>query len=53
MWTRFMWLILAALLILWVIGVFIAPFGGNLIHLLLAIAFVILLLNLLTGKREV
>lgn len=47
-----LWTILVVLLILWLIG-----FGtgavGNLIHIVLVVALVILLIQLLTGRRTV
>ena len=38
------------LLVLWLLG-FIGGVGGGLIHLLLAVAVVILILQLITGRR--
>lgn len=38
------------LLVLWLLG-FIGGIGGGLIHLLLAVALVILILQLITGRR--
>jgi hypothetical protein len=38
-------------LILWLLGGFIVPVGGNLIHLLLVIAVIILIVNLISGRR--
>jgi len=45
-----LWTIFAVLLILWLLG-FGFHVGGSLIHLLLVIALIVLVLNLLTGKR--
>jgi hypothetical protein len=45
-----LWTIFAVLLILWLLG-FGYHVGGSLIHLLLAVALIVLVLNLLTGKR--
>lgn len=39
------------LLILWLIGFIVMPIGGSLIHLLLAIAVVVIVIQLLTGRR--
>ncbi|HYE16626.1 MAG TPA: lmo0937 family membrane protein [Pyrinomonadaceae bacterium] len=47
-----LWTILVVLLVLWLLGL-IANIGGGLIHLLLVIAAVILVINLLTGRRTV
>jgi hypothetical protein len=38
-------------LILWLLG-FIGHFGGQLIHLILVIAVVILIINLISGRRS-
>ena len=46
-----LWTIFVILLILWLLGGFIIPFGGNLIHILLVIAVVILIINLISGRR--
>jgi hypothetical protein len=46
-----LWTIFVVLLILWLLG-FIAHFGGALIHLLLVIAVVVLIVNLITGRRS-
>jgi hypothetical protein len=47
-----LWIIVAVLLVLWLLG-FIAHVGGGLIHLLLVIALVVFVINLLTGRRTV
>jgi hypothetical protein len=47
-----LWTIFAVLLILWLLG-FSFHVGGALIHLLLVIAVVVLLVNLITGRRAV
>jgi len=47
-----LWTILVVLLILWLIG-FSTGVVGNLIHLVLVIALVLLVINLLTGRRTV
>ena len=43
--------IVIILVLLWLIGAFIAPFGGGLIHLLLFVILVVVVLRLLQGKR--
>ena len=43
-------LLIGIVLVLWLIG-FISQWGGGLIHLLLLIAGVILVLDLLSGRR--
>ncbi len=43
--------ILVIVLILWLLGAFIIPFAGNLIHLLLVILLVVVVLRVLQGRR--
>jgi hypothetical protein len=45
-----LWTILAIILVLWLLG-FVGSVGGSLIHLLLVVAAVVLLVQLLTGRR--
>lgn len=45
-----LWTIFAILLVLWLVGM-IGHIGGGLIHLLLVVAAVVLLFNLLAGRR--
>ena len=47
-----LWTILVVLLILWLLG-FSFHVGGGLIHLLLVIAVVVLVFNLISGRRTV
>jgi hypothetical protein len=47
-----LWTILVILLVLWLLG-FVTHVGGGLIHLLLVIAAIVLIVNLLTGRRSV
>ncbi|MBA3321468.1 MAG: lmo0937 family membrane protein [Pyrinomonadaceae bacterium] len=47
-----LWTILVVLLILWLLG-FGFGVAGNLIHIILVVALVVLLINLLTGRRTV
>ena len=47
-----LWTILVILLVLWLVGL-LAHVGGGLIHLLLVIAAIVLIINLLTGRRAV
>ncbi|AJR25967.1 hypothetical protein A0J57_04920 [Sphingobium sp. 22B] len=46
-----LWTILIILLILWALGAFIVPVGGGLIHLLLVLALVVLVYQLVAGRR--
>jgi hypothetical protein len=47
-----LWTILVVLLVLWLLG-FAFKVGGSLIHLLLVLAVVVLVIQLLTGRRVV
>jgi uncharacterized protein DUF5670 len=47
-----LWTIFVILLILWLLG-FSFHIAGGLIHILLVIAVVVLLFNLITGRRAV
>jgi hypothetical protein len=47
-----LWTIFVVLLILWLLG-FTLHVGGALIHLILVIAVVVLIVNLITGRRVV
>ena len=46
------WTIVAVLLILWLLG-FSLSIGGGLIHILLVVALVVIVINLLSGRRSV
>ena len=46
-----LWIVVAVLLVLWLLG-FITSFGGSLIHILLVIILIIVIVQLLTGKRK-
>ncbi|MGJ3508688.1 lmo0937 family membrane protein [Enemella sp. A6] len=50
--ARILWIVLAVIVALWLIG-FIADIVGGLIHLLLVVAVIILVINLITGRRNV
>jgi hypothetical protein len=43
--------IVVVLLILWLLGAFIAPIGSDLIHLLLVVVLVVVVARLLQGRR--
>ncbi len=45
-----LWTIVAVLLILWLLG-FSLSFGGGLIHLLLVVALIVVVINLINGRR--
>jgi hypothetical protein len=48
-----LWTIFVILLILWLVGIVSSYTLGGFIHLLLVIALVVLLINLITGRRPV
>ncbi len=43
--------IVLVLLLLWLLGAFVVPFGGDLIHLLLLVILVVIILRLVQGRR--
>ena len=45
-----LWTIIVILVVLWLLG-FLTHVGGGLIHLLLVIAVVVLIINLIQGRR--
>ena len=47
-----LWPILVILLVLWLLG-FLTHVGGGMIHLLLVIAAIVLVINLVSGRRTV
>ena len=47
-----LWTIIVVLFVLWLVG-FAMHVAGGLIHILLVVAAVLLILNLLTGRRTV
>jgi hypothetical protein len=49
---QMLWTLLVILLVLWVLGLLFS-IGGGLIHILLVIAVVVLIYQLLTGRRAV
>jgi hypothetical protein len=50
--AKMLWTIVVIILILWLLG-FIGHIGGGLIHLLLVIALIVIVIQLLTGRRVV
>ncbi|HEX7366682.1 MAG TPA: lmo0937 family membrane protein [Pelobium sp.] len=44
-----LYLIAVVLIIIWILGAFVSPFGGNLIHILLVIAIIAILLRVIRG----
>lgn len=49
--TPMLWTIFVILLVLWLLGAFVIPVGGSLIHALLVVALVVLVIQLVTGRR--
>ena len=45
--------IIVILLLLWLFGAFLYPFGGNLIHLLLVVLLVVIVVRFVQGRRYV
>jgi len=45
------WVIIVVLVILWLLGFVAFPVGGNLIHILLVIALILVIYRLATGRR--
>jgi uncharacterized protein DUF5670 len=43
--------IIVILVILWLLGAFVFPIGGGLIHILLVVACIVLVVRLLSGRR--
>jgi hypothetical protein len=48
-----LWTVAAILLILWLLGWFAFPIGGGLIHILLVVAIIVIVVNLLQGRRAI
>ena len=46
-----LWTIIVILLVLWLLGL-IGHVGGSLIHLLLVVAVIVLIINLVSGRRS-
>ena len=44
-----LYLIAVVLIIVWIFGAFVNPFGGNLIHILLVVAIIAVLLRVIRG----
>ncbi len=48
-----LWTVLAVLLVLWLVGVVALPTAGALIHILLVVAAIVLVYQLISGRRTV
>lgn len=47
-----LWTVVVIIVVLWLLG-FLFQVGGNLIHILLVLAVIVVLYNLFTGRRAV
>lgn len=45
-----LWLVVGVVIVLWLIGL-VGGIGGSLIHTLLVIALIVVVINLVTGRR--
>jgi hypothetical protein len=50
--ANILWLVVAIIVVLWLIGL-VGSIGGNFIHLLLLVAVAVILYNLFAGRRAV
>ena len=48
-----LYIVAVILVVIWIFGAFVSPFGGNIIHVLLVIAIIAILLRLISGSRVV
>ncbi|MBA3558859.1 MAG: lmo0937 family membrane protein [Gemmatimonadaceae bacterium] len=48
-----LWTLAVILLIAWLLGAFVFPIAGSLIHILLVIAVVVVLYRVITGRRPI
>lgn len=46
-----LWIIVAVLVVLWALGL-IVDIGGGFVHLLLVVALIVIVVNLLSGRRR-
>ena len=51
--ANIIWTIIVILFVLWLVGLVLNATAGGLLHLLLVVAVILLLYNLLTGRRTV
>jgi hypothetical protein len=45
--------IILILIVLWLLGAFVMPFGGDIIHVLLVIVLVVVVIRVLDGRRRI
>ena len=48
--SNILWVVVAVVVVLWLLGL-VGGFGGNLIHALLVIALIVIVFNLISGRR--
>lgn len=48
-----LWTIAVILFILWLLGGFVFPIGGGLIHILVVLAIIVVLYRVITGRKPV
>ncbi len=48
--SNILWAVVAVIVVLWLIG-FVANIAGNIIHALLVLALVVVVFNLISGRR--
>ena len=46
-----LWTLFLILFVLWLLGAFVVPVGGSLIHLVLVVAVAMVLIRLIQGRR--
>ena len=49
--SNLVWIIVIVLLIGWITGAWVFPMGGNLIHILLVVALILVVWRLATGRK--
>lgn len=49
--SNLIWVIIAVLVILWLLGFLVVDVGGGLIHILIVIALILVIWRLATGKK--
>ncbi len=48
-----LWTIAVIIFILWLLGAFVMPVGGSLIHILLVVAIIVVLYRIITGRKPI
>jgi hypothetical protein len=48
-----MWIIIAVLLVLWLLGMFSSYTAGGFIHILLVVALIVLIIRLIQGRKVI